>query len=98
MSAKDYTIGYKRPPTAHCFKHGQSGNPAGRPKGRKQFATLLQEIVNRKVAIAGSTKNHHGRGGPAQSIRVGRGRGRQSARYGARADGKLSRRRREYGL
>ena len=56
MSAKNYKIGYKRPPTAHAFKSGQSGNPAGRPKGRKKFATLLQEIVNRKVSIAGSTK------------------------------------------
>ena len=56
MSSNNYKIGYKRPPTAHAFKPGQSGNPAGRPKGRKKFATLLQEIVNRKVPIAGSTK------------------------------------------
>ncbi len=56
MSAKNYKIGYKSPPTAHAFKPGQSGDPAGPPKGRQQFATLLQEIVNRKVAIAGSTK------------------------------------------
>jgi len=56
MSAKDYKIGYKRPPTAHAFKPGQSGNPAGRPKGRKKFPTMLQEIVNRKVTISGSTK------------------------------------------
>ena len=56
MSAKTYKTGYKRPPRAHCFKPGQSGNPAGRPKGRKKFPTMLQEIVNRKVTIAGSTK------------------------------------------
>lgn len=28
-----YRVGYKRPPPEHRFRKGQSGNPAGRPKG-----------------------------------------------------------------
>jgi hypothetical protein len=58
MSArkKDYTVGFKRPPAEHRFKQGQSGNPRGRPKDRKNFATMLREIVNRKVPVSGSAK------------------------------------------
>ena len=58
MSArkKDYTIGYGRPPAAHRFKPGQSGNPRGRPKSRKNFDTMVREIVNRKVPVSGSAK------------------------------------------
>ncbi len=58
MSArkKDYKVGFRRPPTEHRFEQGQSGNPRGRPKGRKGFDTMVREIVNRKVTISGSAK------------------------------------------
>ena len=32
----DYEIGYRKPPTHTRFKPGQSGNPAGRPRGAKK--------------------------------------------------------------
>jgi hypothetical protein len=31
---KDFEVGYKKPPKDTRFKKGQSGNPAGRPKGK----------------------------------------------------------------
>lgn len=49
--ADDERVGYGRPPKRHQFKSGQSGNPKGRPKGRKSEATLLAEVLNRKVTV-----------------------------------------------
>ena len=31
-----YSVGYGKPPAEHRFKKGQSDNPSGRPKGRKE--------------------------------------------------------------
>jgi Family of unknown function (DUF5681) len=47
----DYTVGYGRPPKGHQFQPGQSGNRGGRPKGRKNTATLVREILDRKIEI-----------------------------------------------
>jgi hypothetical protein len=47
----DGDVGYGRPPRAHQFKPGQSGNPKGRPKGAKNEATILHELLNRKIPI-----------------------------------------------
>ena len=41
MPDDDYAVGYKKPPLHTRFKKGQSGNPRGRPKGSKNFSTLL---------------------------------------------------------
>jgi Family of unknown function (DUF5681) len=51
-------VGYGSPPQAHQFKPGQSGNPRGRPKGAKNEATILRELLNRKIQIreAGRTR------------------------------------------
>ena len=50
-SASTYTTGYKKPPKEHRFRPGQSGNANGRPKGRKNSATLLCEILDRKIEV-----------------------------------------------
>jgi hypothetical protein len=54
----DYKVGYGRPPKHTRFKKGQSGNPKGRPKGRKNWATIIDETLNRKVMVrvGGKTK------------------------------------------
>jgi hypothetical protein len=47
---KDGPVGYKRPPVAHQFKPGVSGNPSGRPKSVRSIkahlaAYLLEELA-----------------------------------------------------
>lgn len=47
----DYEIGYGKPPKDNQFKPGESGNKKGRPKGRKNLHTLLDEILNQKIIM-----------------------------------------------
>ena len=42
-ASDDDEVGYCRPPKRTQFKPGQSGNPRGRPKGSRNFATEVQE-------------------------------------------------------
>jgi Family of unknown function (DUF5681) len=44
-------VGYGKPPRATQFKPGQSGNPRGRPKGRKSETTMLNELLFQKITI-----------------------------------------------
>jgi hypothetical protein len=55
-SGASYRVGYGRPPKAHRFQPGESGNRKGRPKGSKNTVTLLREILDRKIEVrSGST-------------------------------------------
>jgi hypothetical protein len=45
------SVGYGKPPKAHRFKPGQSGNPHGRPKGARNFKTELREELAELVAF-----------------------------------------------
>src|SRR5438270_1490907 len=43
-----FEVGFGKPPRSTRFKPGQSGNPNGRPRGAKNFATAIeQELVTR---------------------------------------------------
>ena len=42
----DYTVGYGKPPVETRFQKGQSGNPEGRPRGKKQLVALLAEALS----------------------------------------------------
>lgn len=43
--------GYGKPPKETQFKPGKSGNPAGRPKGRRNIKTELFEELNEVIEI-----------------------------------------------
>jgi len=47
----DYAVGYGRPPRAYRFRPGHSGNPRGRRKGAKSEATILRNLLNRKINV-----------------------------------------------
>jgi hypothetical protein len=49
--SKDYKVGFGRPPRHTQFKPGQSGNPAGRPKGTKNLRTDLGEELAEKITV-----------------------------------------------
>jgi hypothetical protein len=44
-------VGYGRPPEAHRFRAGQSGNPRGRPKGSKSESSILESLLNKKISV-----------------------------------------------
>lgn len=51
QSHRDYAIGKGKPPPEYTWRPGQSGNSRGRPKGRKNEATIWKEILGRKITI-----------------------------------------------
>ena len=46
-----YEIGYRRPPASGRFKKGSSGNAKGRPKGSKNFLTLLEQELAQTIVV-----------------------------------------------
>ena len=49
--ADEDDVGYGKPPRAHQFKPGKSGNPKGRPKGAKSAETILHELLQQKISL-----------------------------------------------
>ncbi len=46
-----YEVGFGKPPRSNQFKPGESGNPAGRPRGAKNFATALEDELRAPVTV-----------------------------------------------
>lgn len=53
---KNYEIGHGKPPKWGQFKPGQSGNPKGRPKGKKSLLADLNKVLNEKVKVTEGDK------------------------------------------
>jgi hypothetical protein len=51
-----YEVGYARPPSNRRFKPGQSGNPSGRPRGAKNFATAIEAELRARVTVTENGK------------------------------------------
>ncbi len=47
----DYPVGYGKPPLQTRFKPGQRANPSGRPRGARNWKTLLAEALDRRVLV-----------------------------------------------
>ena len=49
--AREYEVGYCKPPKATRFKAGASGNPKGRPKGSTNLATDLSAELSEHITV-----------------------------------------------
>ena len=52
----DERLGYCRPPAKHRFQKGKSGNPKGRPKKSKNFATIVDKALDAEGFIVEGDK------------------------------------------
>jgi Family of unknown function (DUF5681) len=52
MTKPNYVVGYKKPPRHTRFQKGQSGNPRGKAKGRKNYRTEFLEELSETVTVS----------------------------------------------
>ena len=48
---EDDEVGYGRPPKAHRFRKGRSGNPRGRPKGSRNIGKMLEDVLSKTQVV-----------------------------------------------
>lgn len=57
--ARNYQVGYRKPPKATRFKPGRSGNSNGRPRGSRNFKTDLEEELREVIAVSEHGRRRH---------------------------------------
>jgi hypothetical protein len=48
---RNYQVGYGKPPRHTRFQSGQSGNPNGRPAGKKNLLSVLSDALQEPVTV-----------------------------------------------
>lgn len=48
--SSEYDVGYGKPPVHTRFKPGMSGNPKGKPRGRKSHKEIVRAIFDEKIS------------------------------------------------
>ncbi len=54
--SKEYEVGRGKPPKAHQYPKGTSGNLRGRPKGSRNFSTDVRDTLKARVGLTGDGK------------------------------------------
>jgi hypothetical protein len=70
MTGSDDQAGFKRPPKRTRFKPGRSGNPKGRPKGRRNLTTDLAALLKKRIPIREDGELRHVTGQEALLLRL----------------------------
>jgi Family of unknown function (DUF5681) len=47
----DPSVGDKKPRVSRRFKKGQSGNTRGRPKGSRNFSSIMDELLDQRIRL-----------------------------------------------
>lgn len=53
----EYSVGHGKPPLETRFRPGRSGNPGGRPRGKRNLKTDLDEELQQLVSIGDDEHN-----------------------------------------